>query len=544
MASIIIDNLKAKKGPGYFKLNNSILLDNEYKSKIKQCIEETILINDNANPNTKWELIKGAIRNESIKFCSYKKKKNKQRENDILQSIKTLEDKINKDDYNNEGITKELFQKQEERNEIRETTITGHILRSKAAKVEHDEKNTKYFANLEQKHAEKKTLSKLKIDNTIITGVQNTLTEEVKFYKSLYKKDSNLDEDIKNEFLKKQNKKIDDNSKETCEGLLSIYECELAVKEMCNNKSPGSDGLTVEFYKLFWNDIKLYLINSLNYSFQTGNLTTLQRQGIISLIPKPNKDLEELSNWRPITLLNIDYKIATKAISNRIKKVLPIIIDKEQTGFMKGRYIGENVRLILSIINFLETKQQPGLLFFADFQKAFDSLSHNFIIDCLNSFNFGPDLIKWIKVFYNDIFSNIINNGYMSDQFQIQKGVRQGCPLSSSLFIICLQVLTNYIKLNEDIKGIKVGDEEIKQSLYADDATFFNNGTQTSFENLIKNIQMFSKCSGLYLNIKKSIILRVGTLKNSNVKYSSEHNFTWTSESAMCVFSAWYNILQ
>ena len=210
---------------------------------------------------------------------------------------------------------------------------------------------------------------------------------------------------------------------------------------------------------------------------------------------------------------------------------------------MKGRYIGENVRLIISVIHvdFLETNKKPGLLFFADFQKAFDSLSHTFIIDCLKSFNFGPDLIKWIEIFYNDIFSNIINNGFMSDQFQIQKGVRQGCPLSSSLFIICLQVLTNYIKLNKDIEGIKVGDEEIKQSLYADDATFFNNGTEKSFENLIQSIHLFSKCSGLFLNIKKSIILRVGTLKNSNIKYSSENKFTWTSESATALGITFYN---
>ena len=129
----------------------------------------------------------------------------------------------------------------------------------------------------------------------------------------------------------------------------------------------------------------------------------------------------------------------------------------------------------------------------------------------------------------------------MSDQFQIQKGVRQGCPLSSSLFIICLQVLTNYIKLNKDIEGIKVGDEEIKQSLYADDAIFFNNGTEKSFENLIQSIHLFSKCSGLFLNIKKSIILRVGTLKNSNIKYSSENKFTWTSESATALGITFYN---
>ena len=122
---------------------------------------------------------------------------------------------------------------------------------------------------------------------------------------------------------------------------------------MKNNKSPGSDGLTVEFYKLFWGTIKNYYLDSINYSFQTGQLTTLQRQGVISLIPKPNKDLLYLSNWRPISLLNVDYKIATKVISNRIKQVLPSIISFDQTGFMKNRYIGENVRTIFDIIEYL-----------------------------------------------------------------------------------------------------------------------------------------------------------------------------------------------
>ena len=162
MASITLDNLKAEKGPGNFKLNNSMLLDNAYNTNMKQCIKETVSLNKNANPNTKWEVIKGAIRNESIKCCSYRKKTSKQRENDIIQSIKTLEDKTNKDDNNNEHITNELFKTQEELNQIRETTTNGHVLRSKAVKVEHNENNTKYLANLENTYAEKKTLYKLK----------------------------------------------------------------------------------------------------------------------------------------------------------------------------------------------------------------------------------------------------------------------------------------------------------------------------------------------------------------------------------------------
>jgi len=107
---------------------------------------------------------------------------------------------------------------------------------------------------------------------------------------------------------------------------------------------------------------------------------------------------------------------------------------------MKDRYIGENVRFMFDVIEYLESNNKPGLLFFADFEKAFDSLNHSFILHCLEHLNFGPQLIQWIKVFYKDITSIIINNGNLSRSFKIEKGVRQGCPLSSSLFILCLEM--------------------------------------------------------------------------------------------------------
>ena len=109
---------------------------------------------------------------------------------------------------------------------------------------------------------------------------------------------------------------------------------------MQNNKRPGSDGITTEFYKVFWSDIKSYYVKSLNYSFENGDMTVMQKQGLISLLPKNNNDLGNLNNWRPLTLLNTDYKLVTKTISNRIKKYISHIIENSQTGFIKGRYIG------------------------------------------------------------------------------------------------------------------------------------------------------------------------------------------------------------
>ena len=119
---------------------------------------------------------------------------------------------------------------------------------------------------------------------------------------------------------------------------------------MNNDRSPGSDGFSVEFFKFFWKKIGTSVVKSLNYGFQEGKLSVTQREGIITCIPKEGKPKQFLKNWRPITLLNTVYKIASGIISTRIKSVLNKRISKDQTGFLKGRYIGENTRLTLWIL--------------------------------------------------------------------------------------------------------------------------------------------------------------------------------------------------
>ena len=114
-------------------------------------------------------------------------------------------------------------------------------------------------------------------------------------------------------------------------------------------KTPGSDGIPAEFYKVFWNDISEHLVTSINHGYQKEQFSVTQRPGIIKLIPKKDAEPSLIKNWRPITLLNCDYKIAAKALANRLKKVLPKLVNSDQTGFMKGRFIGENIRLIGTI---------------------------------------------------------------------------------------------------------------------------------------------------------------------------------------------------
>ena len=140
---------------------------------------------------------------------------------------------------------------------------------------------------------------------------------------------------------------------------------------------------------------------------------------------------------------------------------------------MKNRYIGENVRLIADIIDYTKTKEIQGVALFLDFKKAFDSIEWDYLSTVLDVFNFKEDFKRWVKVFYTDISSCVTNNGFASPFFNRHCGVRQGCPLSGLLFVLGIKLLNLGIQTNSNIKGIKGGDEEIKNTLYADDTTLF-----------------------------------------------------------------------
>ena len=172
------------------------------------------------------------------------------------------------------------------------------------------------------------------------------------------------------------------------EGELTEKEILAALKKMKNNKSPGTDGFTSEFLNFFYNDIKVFIQRALNEGYVEGKLSITQRQGLITCLPKGDKPKQFLKNWRPITLLNVVYKIASACIAERIKTILTDLISEDQTGFISGRYIGENTRLIYDILHITDEQDIPGLLLIIDFEKAFDSISWKFINNTLNFFNF------------------------------------------------------------------------------------------------------------------------------------------------------------
>jgi len=256
----------------------------------------------------------------------------------------------------------------------------------------------------------------------------------------------------------------------------------------------------------------------------SGSLSISQHQGIISLIPKKKKkkNTRYLKNWRPVSLLNIDYKIATKTIARRVEKVLPNIIHPCQLGYVKGRFIRESIRLIADIMDFTKPKNIPGVAVFLNFEKAFDSIEWNYIQKSLETFNFGLQLCQWVRVFYNNISSCVLNNGNASKHFLLDRGVQQGCPLLRLLFVIGIELLTQSIRRSNKIHGITIQqNEEIKLAQYADDTTVFLADTQSA-SNLFDLLSLFERCSGLKISHGKSEFLWLRSMQQIKKRWIAQ----------------------
>ena len=171
------------------------------------------------------------------------------------------------------------------------------------------------------------------------------------------------------------------------------------------------------------------------------------------------------------------------------------IVNSNQTGFMKGRYIGENTRLISDVITYYNADNIEGIMLAVDYQSAFDSIEHTFIWYTLESFNFGPELIAWIKLLYRGALLTVCNNGYTSDWFGCARGTFQGSPLSGLLFNLVGEILANRIRRDKSVQGITMSGIEVKISMYADDTTMFLKCPQSACTAL-QILDEFRKASG------------------------------------------------
>ena len=185
-----------------------------------------------------------------------------------------------------------------------------------------------------------------------------------------------------------------------------VSEAELfdAMMTLKSGKTPGGDGLTLEFYKKYWKLLVTPLLNMYKQGFLDGKMNPTGRLGLINLIPKKNRNMLEVKCWRGITLLNYDYKVWSKVIANRLEEVT-YLIGKEQTGFIKGRSMFVNIKKTMEVISNLNQSGKPGIIVVIDFEKCFDRIEFESIRGVFEYFGFGQDFIKMLFMLFRDVES-------------------------------------------------------------------------------------------------------------------------------------------
>ena len=314
-----------------------------------------------------------------------------------------------------------------------------------------------------------------------------------------------------------------------CDKELNITDLEQGMKQLPSGKSPGTDGLPVEFYQTMWHLIRFDFLEMVNETYQNKILSNFQRKGMIRLIFKKT-DRTDLRYYRPISLLNVDVKIITKTLALRLGKVLPTIVNKDET-CIPGRNIVKNLHTLNDVIRYGNSKNIEAAILFLDQGKAFDRVSHEFLLKTLRHLNFGDYFVSWVQIMLKDVTSQIKVNGFLTEDIDISRGVRQGDPLSALLYVLIAEVLGNQIRSNQNIKGITVRDIEQKVLQYADDTQIFVTN-DSSVKETFKEPEKYEKATGAKINIEKTEGLFIEKWRN---RHDKPFDCKWTNDKVMAL---------
>ena len=514
--ALTLDFVSFKRGPSIYKLNKELLKNHVFVKTVKfEIYNFSQQFSESLNPILKWEYIKSLIRGLGIVFGKKVSVSRNCEKKSLESTLATLETKLC-----NEGLTSDEENKLAVTKTKMETIIMhearGAQLRAGIRYAELGEKNNHFFLSLEKQRSANNTITKLSDNNGVLSTPDSILSNIMNYYENIYKNpkiNNSYLPDIDNCFLKPCNLNIlQASDKERLDFELTMDDILDALKHSKNDSAPGLDGLPIEVYKFFWNDIKFFLFDCFKYSFQTGSLSPSQCDALICLLHKnPDLKRDDLANWRPIALLNADYKILAKVLARRLQSVIDGLIDQGQSAFIKGRGASTMLRELYDIIERAKTSKSPSIILSIDYSKAFDKISTGAILKALKVHGFGEYFYRWIQILLKDRKCCVRNAGYISKTFAMERGVRQGCPISPMLFILTSELFAAHIRANNNIKGIYFPNSRnsVKIRLFADDITLFFQDL-IDYREVLAKIKLFTEFSGLELNKNKSFAMYFG----------------------------------
>ena len=293
---------------------------------------------------------------------------------------------------------------------------------------------------------------------------------------------------------------------------LSLEEfIDTAVGQLGKDKTPGLDGFSGKFYQTFWPILKNDLLSVLNHYFLTGSFPRSFGRAVITLLPKKG-DLADIANWRLVALLNNDYKILARLLANRLKECIGSVVNEDQTYCVPGRSIHDNVGLIRDIIDYANENGVPLAVVNLDQQKAFDNVDRGYLFDTMRAMGFGDRFLDYIKILYSGSESLVKICGSLTALFSVEKGIRQGCPLSGLLYSIAIEPFLNCLRGEVGDDGFRMPSTDTccSVSAYADDVSVFVTSDR-GFGTVGDTYDIFARASAARLNTRKTQGLWAGS---------------------------------
>ncbi|XP_056688684.1 uncharacterized protein [Spinacia oleracea] len=322
--------------------------------------------------------------------------------------------------------------------------------------------------------------------------------------------DNNLNEEIDLTLRQLALPCLSSGDKDALDKEFSESEIKEAMLSIHSSKSPGPDGVTAEFFSLYWETVGDLVTKSVLRFFHTGYLLKEWNQSLLVMIPK-NSNPELASHFRPIGLCNTIYKCISKCMVNRLKKVLPSLISNYQHTFIPGRYMEDNVLLSHELLHMVNSRKADMAVIKVDMSKAYDRVDWTFLLKVLHAYGFSAKWIQLISQCVSTVSFRTLINRKASSPFKPRCGLRQGDPISPYLFLFCMDILSRMLSLAEDIKlfkGLQISrrSPSISHLFFADDVMLFFKADERACSAVMKNLVRFGKISGQQLNLNKSFV--------------------------------------
>ena len=366
-------------------------------------------------------------------------------------------------------------------------------------------------------------ISGIKKNDGSVTTDQNEIIDVIhSFYKDLWEHDIVINESAQDSFLNDVQCMSGEDMDEQISPFVNVQDAEEALSVQYKmDSSPGPDGLTYNHYRSNWNTLKEDLVQVYNNAYIMQRLPDSMNESIIKLVPKKG-DLADIKNWRPVSLLNVDYKILSRIIFNKIVHFLNKRTSHNQKSIFPGRNIMDiHLNTSCAIQFSKEHRKCNAAIVKLDLEKAFDRVNHKFMFKVLQKLKLSKNMIKWIEILYSNPSCQIEVNGALSPLIRILRGIRQGCPLSMLLFGIVLEALIQKINMNDEgLNGIKFGrDTQLKLQVCADDLTVYISDKR-SLEIVMNQIRLFGLNSGQRVNDDKTQIILKGDYIKEEIRRS------------------------